>query len=192
MAIETEIKIKISDRQTLSAQLVREGFVKQRERYFEDNILFDYPTNTLRERGCALRVRTLADSTLLTFKGPAKVNAQFKTREEIEITTSDGASLKLILSRIGLHPVFRYQKYRTEYALGSPSGDHSGPGVVAAMVDETPIGAYLELEGEESAILPLIPRLGYRERDLIKSTYVTIYKCHCEGNGVPFGDMIFP
>ena len=45
-----------------------------------------------------------------------------------------------ILRALGLHPVFRYEKFRTTYAL---------PGVRGLKIelDETPVGIYLELEG---------------------------------------------
>ena len=36
--------------------------------------------------------------------------------EEIESELSGGIGVKLILERLGFRPVFRYEKYRTEYA----------------------------------------------------------------------------
>ncbi|MBI1746347.1 MAG: class IV adenylate cyclase [Acidobacteria bacterium] len=191
MTIETEIKLKIDDVLMLPAILTRNGFKKVKDRYFEDNVLFDFPANALRERGCALRVRTVDHQATLTFKGPARVDTRFKSREEIETFVAEGEALKGILSGLGLVPVFRYQKYRTEYLRSPMPKDEWINGELLATIDETPIGAYLELEGEESVITPILTRMGYRESDLIRSTYITIYKCHCEVEGLHFGDMVF-
>ena len=75
---------------------------------------------------------------MLTYKGPAAAG-KHKDREELEVETSDPSRLAEMLARLDFRPVFRYEKYRTEYRRGDEAG--------LATLDETPVGAYLELEG---------------------------------------------
>ena len=63
-------------------------------------------------------------------------------REEIETEAASARRLLAILAALGYAPVFRYEKYREEFARR---------GVVIA-IDETPIGTFVEIEGEEAAI----------------------------------------
>jgi hypothetical protein len=65
---------------------------------------------------------------------------------------------------MGLRPWFRYEKYRSTYRL---------PGFSELLVelDETPIGDFLELEGECGAIDRCAVLLGFRPADyIVKST----------------------
>ena len=60
-----------------------------------------------------------------------------KVRVEHETPVSDPDALRSILQGVGFEIVYRYQKYRAVYALG----------VVEAVVDETILGTFIELEG---------------------------------------------
>jgi hypothetical protein len=61
---------------------------------------------------------------------------------------------------------FRYQKYREEF---------STPGVVVA-IDETPVGTYVELEGDEDAILTMTTALGRSPADFIIDSYYRLFR----------------
>lgn len=186
MAIETEIKLKISNLDTIRDKLKKLSSMLTRRRYFEDNIIFDYPNDTLKSKGYALRLRFVDDGCYLTFKGPAKADSHFKVREEIETKVEDGLVMFSILERLGLLPSFRYQKYRTEYLVSISQQD------VTITIDETPMGNFLELEGPEELIVLISKQLGYTESAFIKSTYLMLYKNYCDINNLPFGDMVFP
>jgi adenylate cyclase class 2 len=69
---------------------------------------------------------------------------------------------------MGLRPWFRYEKYRTTYRL---------PGVAGLMVelDETPIGEFLELEGDAQAIDRVAVMLGYGVADYITKSYGQLF-----------------
>ena len=90
------------------------GFQTTRRRVFEDNFVFDTPVRTLARTNQLLRVRQAGRAATLTFKGPA-APGKHKSRGEFEIVISDAGTAVVILQKLGFEPVFRYQKYRTEY-----------------------------------------------------------------------------
>jgi len=128
-----------------------------------------------------LRLRRYGRRLVLTYKGPPQA-ARHKVREELEVLVSDLDAAALILSRLGLVASFRYEKYRTEFR---------GPGGGAVLLDETPIGDFLELEGAPSWIDRTAARLGFGEADYITSSYGTLYVESCRGRGIVPGDMVF-
>ena len=134
---ETEIKLALADVKTGRALLRDAGFRVTRRRVFERNDVFDTPECALRKGGALLRVRQAGRAITLTYKGPAAVS-RYKSREELETRVPDAASIAAIFERLGFRPIFRYEKYRTEY------GHPEGGGV--ATLDETPIGVFMELE----------------------------------------------
>jgi adenylate cyclase class 2 len=118
----------------------------------------------------------------LTYKGPPE-GGKHKSREELELDLSDADAIAAILDRLAYHPVFRYEKFRTEF------GQHESSGV--ATVDETPIGVYLELEGDPSWIDGTARKLGFAETDYITASYARLYLDWCKVQGVAPTNMLF-
>jgi adenylate cyclase, class 2 len=163
---ETEIKLALADVRTGRALLRNAGFRVTRRRVFERNDVFDTPECALRKGGALLRVRQAGRATTLTYKGPAAVS-RYKSREEVETRVPDAASIAAILERLGFRPMFRYEKYRTEY------GHPDGGGV--ATLDETPIGVFMELEGTPRWIDRAARQLGFAECDYITASYGRLF-----------------
>jgi len=182
MPVETEIKLRVSDVAQARAAIAGLGYTVHHERAHEWNADFDTRASRLRRKGQLIRVRRFGAGATLTFKGAA-IESRHKEREEIEVTVSDAHAMALILQRLGLRPVFRYEKFRTEYARPDEAG--------IITVDETPIGNFLELEGPAGWIDEMAARLGYREADYIKRSYGGLYIEHCESTGTPPRDMLF-
>lgn len=178
---EIEIKLPIPDAAAGERLLLGAGFHVARPRTFEDNTVFDTPDGRLRTAAVLLRVRQAGGRATLTYKGPP-TPARHKDREELETALADPAALAAILHRLGYLPAFRYQKYRTEFSDG-----HG-----AATLDETPIGCYLELEGDPEWIDHAARRLGFAERDYITASYLRLYLDHCAARGLPPSHMLFP
>ncbi len=155
---EIEIKLALASAAEGRRWLEEGGFRLRKARVFEDNVLFDTPDRRLRAAASLLRLRQAGDTVRLTFKGPATYE-KHKSREELEIQLSDAGLGARILERLGFEPVFRYQKYRTEY------GEAGAAGVVT--LDETPIGDFFELEGAPEWIDRTAARFGFREADYI-------------------------
>jgi len=180
--IETEIKLAVKDAESASTLLSARGFEIRKPRVFESNIVFDTPEKTLRAAGCLLRIRTVDSQCILTFKGPG-TPGRHKTREEIEVQVSDAAGLSKILQRLGYQPTFRYEKYRTEFALVSDRG--------VVTVDETPFGVFLELEGPPDWIDKTARDLGFEERQYITASYGELYRRYCHSMGETPSNMVF-
>jgi adenylate cyclase class 2 len=181
--LEIEIKLRVPSASTARRMLQAAGFRILRRRAFEDNVVFDTPDLTLRGSGRLLRVRCAGSAATLTYKGPA-APGKHKSREEIEIGISDAPEAALIFGRLGYRGVFRYQKFRTEYARSRERG--------IVTLDETPIGCFLEIEGTPRWIDRTARRLGFSEADYITASYGGLYfEQRKEQRDLP-PDMVFP
>jgi len=167
---ETEIKLEMPDVRTARQLLHAAGFAVSRRRVFESNVIFDTPTLTLRRAGTLLRLRQAGGLITVTYKGKPSVG-KHKSREELELSVENLSTMDTIFERLGYRPVFRYEKYRTEYRLERGAG--------MATLDETPVGTYLELEGSPAWIDRLARRMGFGERDYITASYARLYLEWC-------------
>jgi adenylate cyclase class 2 len=180
---ETEIKLAVPDPRTARRLLGKANFTVSRRRVFESNVILDTPRLTLRRASTLLRLRQAGHLTTVTYKGKPAV-AKFKTREELELPVADAPVMQAIFQRLGFHPVFRYEKYRTEYRQSRGAG--------MATLDETPVGVYLELEGPPRWIDRTARQLGFGERDYITDSYARLYLNWCRENRVQPSNMVFP
>jgi adenylate cyclase class 2 len=175
--IEREIKLAMPSVEAARAALVAAGAEPLAPRRLQDDILYDTDDNMLFGQRSALRLRLDGDNAILTFKGPVEPGL-LKTREEIETPVASHEAMLTLLARLGFKPWFRYQKYREEFRA---------PGVIAA-IDETPAGVFVELEGEEEAILKLAAGLERVPDDFILDSYRGVW---VKAKGADAGDMIF-
>jgi adenylate cyclase class 2 len=179
---EVEIKLHVSGAAAARRMLRAAGFRVVKRRILEKNTVFDTGSQTLRSSARLLRVRQIGKTTKLTYKGPPD-GGKHKSREELELDLSDARTIGAIFDRLAYHPIFRYEKFRTEY--GQP--DSHG----VATVDETPIGVYLELEGSPLWIDRTARELGFAEADYITASYARLYVEWCKGRGEAPTDMLF-
>ena len=179
---ETEIKLRVRNARAGRKLLRDAGFEVVRKRVFEANTIVDTPDLALRNSSRLLRVREAGGAGTLTYKGIPQVG-RHKSREELEVAVSSASGMMKIAERLGFAPVFRYEKYRTEYALPRRSG--------VAMLDETPVGVFLELEGTPAWIDRTARLLGFRENDYLTASYGRVYLEWCNAKGITPGDMTF-
>jgi adenylate cyclase class 2 len=90
-------------------------------------------------------------------------------------------ALRRAFDALGMRVWFRYQKYREEF---------SRPGLVVA-IDETPVGTYVELEGDEDAILAMTAALGLSPADFIVDSYYRLFMKRRNELGLSGPHMIF-
>ena len=162
--IEREVKLRFDTAAAARERVLATGARPLRPRRRQLDTLFDTTQNTLAGSGCALRVRMDGERGVVTFKGPVQPGV-LKTREEKETPIGDAAVFAGILDALGFHPRFRYEKHREEF---------QGAGAVLA-VDETPIGVFVEIEGDEAAVHALARSMGFGPGDYITDSYRALF-----------------
>lgn len=179
VAIETEIKVRLAARAEFARKLTALGFKEKTPRTLEVNVLFDFADNRMSERGEVLRLRKYGDTWILTHKAAErrterKVHGgadnrnplKHKVRIETETVVEDGEAVSTMFASFGLAPVFRYEKYRSEWM--------GGKGHV--LIDETPIGDFAELEGSPDWIDATAKALAIDESEYVTSNYISLFK----------------
>lgn len=154
----------------------RIGAVPSRPRHFEDNVLFDDAASSLAASGRALRLRRTDADAIVTYKGPRVTGAGVKSRPEIEVTVGDADAAQQVLEALGYRKVFRYQKYRQAFRWRD----------VEIVVDETPIGTFLEVEGPIETIHAAATALGRGPADYVQESYPALFLASGRS-----GDMVF-
>jgi len=178
MVIEREIKYRVEDFDPYRKKLLLKG-ATCRSPVFEDNIVFDDETGSLKSDEKLLRLRK-AEIVTLTFKKPID-RTRFKIMEEYEIEVSDFDEALKIINVLGYHKVFRYQKRREAITW---LDSH-------ILLDETPIGNYIEIEGSEEHILELSRELELDPERGSSKNYMELYRAYCELNNQKPSDMVF-
>ena len=183
--IETEVKIRLSDAPAVRRLLAHAGFAISVPRGFESNTLYDTADLKLRNAEMLLRLRQFGSRCIITWKGPT-IQGPHKTRPELEASVGSSETLDQILRALGYQPIFRYEKYRTEYNQPKTAAE----GVVT--LDETPIGDFLELEGTPDWIDRTAALLGFERGAYVLASYGRLYLDHCAAHGLEPGNMVFP
>ena len=181
---EREIKLPVEQVAAIRRRLRGLGYKSEGGRLFERNLLFDTPEQSLRRSSQLLRLRSKGSRWWLTFKARPQTEERHKVRLELEVEMRDGARLMEILHRLGFEAVFEYQKYRTEFRRPGSRGE--------ALLDETPIGNFLELEGPPGWIDRMARALGYRQEDYILVSYGALYLAWSSERGIAPTHMTFP
>jgi len=166
-APEIELKFAVDDVERFRARVHSLGLKLLTPRTFEANTLYDTPERDLRVRRQILRLRDYAGRSVVTHKRVASTDAdaRFKVRIETESVIEDPAALAEIFTQLGYKPVFRYEKYRTEWAAGAGH----------VFLDETPIGTYAELEGPPEWIESMREQLGVRPEQCTTESYGMLF-----------------
>jgi len=168
-AAEIELKFPVAEAERFRSRVFGAGFRLVTPRTFESNTLYDTPERTLRGRTEILRIRQYGDRWTLTHKrlpdDLSQANGRFKTRIETETTVENGETLADVFTHLGYGPVFRYEKYRTEWELDGGQ----------LVLDETPIGVWAELEGSPDWINRMMVKLGVDEETSITDSYGALF-----------------
>jgi len=209
---ETEVKLRIPDQAKFLRQLARLEAKLTRARVHEMNTLYDTEATDLLRRGQVLRLRVerpapqaisngsartrhigaekMETCAWLTFKRPAptattKALKQYKVREEHEVRIFGHQEMPKIFEALGLRPSFRYEKYRTTYELPGMRG-------LKLVLDETPIGLFVELEGDREQIDRAAGLLGFAASDYISKSYGALFMEACGVKPARGGSRVEP
>ncbi len=174
--LEIEVKVRVAALPPCRKKLLALGAELAQVRIREHNLVLDTPGHGLKQQGILLRLRRAGKLSSLTMKTPVGQASAYKVRAETETVVADFAAMKKILRGIGLRTVFTYEKYRETFRLGG----------VLVMLDQTPIGDFIEIEGLPPAIDDVASRLGFSPADYITDSYRQLFL----GTGRS-GNMIF-
>jgi adenylate cyclase, class 2 len=180
MANEIEIKFRIANLRRLRRAIKGAGFWQATPPTHEMNVLYDLPGGSLRKKGELLRLRKYGSTWVLTHKAKGKAG-RHKARVELETQIEKGEQMDAILRALGYMPTFRYEKYRAEWSDGTGH----------LVLDETPIGAFGEIEGPSRWIDRTARALGIHPADYITKTYADLFFTWKRRTGSKASDMTF-
>mgnify|MGYP006281798697 FL=1 len=146
------------------------GTVEQIDTYF------DAPHRDFAETDEALRLREERDSegalTELTYKGPL-VEAESKTREEIESEVADRERVQAIFESLGFSPAATVEKERTRYRIDEFTVTLDSVADVGEFVEvETECEREADVPGEREAAQDLLQSLDLDPDDGIRTSYL--------------------
>ena len=174
--MEREIKLRFASAEEAREAVLSAGGTPLLGRRLQEDVLLDNDAEDLRRRRCVLRVRSENGKSRLTFKGPVQPSTM-KLREEVDTGVGDGEVLLRVLHELGMHPWFRYEKYREEFS-------HED---VTVAIDETPVGVFVEIEGSEEGIAAMAKALGREPSDYLLDSYRGLFL----QSGLGGRDMVF-
>jgi adenylate cyclase, class 2 len=205
---EIELKFPIDDLAQLQSYLPLLGFQLDTPRTFEQNTLYDTPGRSLRLSRQILRIRRYGDIWTATHKrmpdGCDGEETRYKIRIETETRVEDGPALAIMFEQIGYAPMFRYEKFRTEWSQSTPCIQgplFNNPDLPAEIsqipprshlvLDETPIGDFAELEGPPVWIDKTLASLGIDPATCLTDSYGRLFLAWKERTGSPAENLTF-
>ncbi len=178
---EIEVKFLIKDYERLINKIKNLGLVCARPRTHELNLRYDTPDQGLVSASQVLRLRK-DDLARLTFKGPGKLQEDVLTRKEIEVVVSDFEATHRLLEALGYQVVLIYEKYRANYLIDT----------LILSLDETPLGVFVELEGESPAQVKSAAKLlGLDWEQRINLSYSALLGLYNRNTANSFRDLSF-
>jgi len=179
---EIEVKLPAADLGTVRGRLSAASGTLKTPMHDESNDLYDDSGRALSSSGRTVRLRRASGRSILTYKGTARFEAGARVREERETDVSNPEEADAILRGLGLERRFRYEKRREEWDCR---------GCVVAL-DETPIGSFVEIEGDPPAIRALIAELGLDSSEAIPYSYPELYARRRKEDPSLSADMTWP
>lgn len=182
--VEIEVKIHVKDFEDVKNRLLSNGAKLSAERVYERNVRYEDAANSLSADKRVLRLRQ-DTRTRLTYKEPQASNAGgvegITARTELEVTVSDFDTADMLLKKLGFHPAWVYEKYRTTYeVLGCE-----------VVLDELPFGNFIEVEGDSTAIESTLKSLGLSTVPRIAASYSDLFFALKDRQSLDFGDLTF-
>lgn len=176
---ETEVKIKVPDLGAMAQRIRAAGGALAGERVHERNVRYDDNAGSLTPAGRVLRLRQDRDIRL-TYKEPRAGDGGM-TRTELEVSVSDFETAHRILGALGFAPAWEYEKYRTTYRLDA----------CEIVLDETPMGDFIEIEGDVAGIEAALRALQLQDARRITESYSVLFERVKRRLGLTFRDLTF-
>jgi adenylate cyclase class 2 len=180
--LEQEMKIPVVSLGDVRQRVVARGGILLDSFELEDNLVLDDPGGTLVAAGRLLRLRRFGQRSTLTLKGDARFSAGVKSRVEMETEVGNAEQALAILTTLGFAPVRRYQKRRETFSLDR----------VIVSLDETPMGAFVELEGQAEQLPAVALALDLDPHAAALGTYLDLWSAYRAAHPGTPQDMVFP
>ena len=178
---EIEIKLPVGDLSAVRNRLSGAGAHLHAPWHDETNDLYDDAERKLSGSGRTVRMRRASGRSILTYKGQARFEDGARVREEREVEVSEAGEADAILQGLGLRRTFRYEKRREEWAAED----------CIVSLDVTPIGSFVEIEGDPAGIRRLVAALGLDASEAVPYSYPELYvRRRKEDPSLP-ADMVF-
>lgn len=165
LPLETEIKLRIPSCEAVAPLLEALGFTETIPAQEELSVLWDRGEELFQQRS-ALRLRSYAGATRLTWKGAPVEDPLLKIRPEVETGVEDFEAMEGILRALGYEPVLRMVKTRAVWERDE----------LEACLDRTPFGDFIELEGDPQAIRYAMEGLSLNASHLERRSYPTLWR----------------
>lgn len=142
MGVEIEKKYRLTlSRQERLRQRLTELGAGRRGIEFEENTI--YAGHGLDSRRQVLRLRRVGGRAVLTYKDRQAGASAIKRQREDETAVEDADALAAILEALGYETALVYEKRREVWTFANTE----------VVMDELPFGFFVEIEGEENAII---------------------------------------
>jgi adenylate cyclase class 2 len=161
---ETEVKFYLREFAGVPDRILGAGGRLLAPRTHEYNLRFDTADHSLENAGRLLRLRQ-ERTCYLTYKDQTHVESGALRRREIELQVGDFDTCLRLVEALGYRIVFIYEKYRTTYVCGN----------CKVMLDELPMGDFVEIEGDRTEIEDLAGRLGLKWQCAIPRSYHALF-----------------
>lgn len=182
---EVEVKFALDTPAAMRSQLIALGAEPQ-GRHHEFNWRLDTSNRQLLSQGIVLRLRRAEFASTvrytLTVKAPLGVSPDgISARREIELDVSDGDAALAALGVLGYQPYWRYEKHRETLRYGATE----------IVLDETPMGWFMEIEASAAEIRVLAPALKLPLEDSLPLSYAEIFENVRHRLGLSVADLTF-
>lgn len=169
--IEKKYRLARGQGESLKTRLEASGAVAEGGEEFEENTIYTGPGLDPARR--VLRLRRKGVRAVFTFKEREQSASAVKRQREEETEVADAEALAAILDALGYRRALVYEKRRSTWRV-------AGAEVV---LDELPFGLFLEIEGEEEAILEAERLLGLEDAEAEHASYPELTARHGEEKG---------
>ncbi len=178
---ERELKFKVEGLDGVRERVIEIEGDRLGPASFEDNWVLDRE-GQLEAAGCVLRLRRDGRGARVTYKGPRRQEGAVKVRIEHEFNVEgEGVDqAKALFEALGYTVVRRYQKVREEWRVGG----------VEIALDHTPIGDFVEFEGDRAEVLA--KRCGLDLKKVEQRSYLRLYDDYLKDHPEAPPEMVFP
>lgn len=171
MGIEVEKKYRVTvDELARLRGRLHEINAESRGEEFEENTL--YGGGNLDPQTRVLRLRRTEGKATLTYKERSRSQSAIKRQREDETRVENPDALHQILEALGFAPALVYEKRRETWRVANEVA------AVEVVLDELPFGSFVEIEGEERAIIEAERMLNLTHAEAEHATYPELAARH--------------